>query len=79
MRIGAFGDALLPVLWEDTVAEAMMIGIPIVAGLTLGVLLVLLLGWGTSVLARIGERYGAPGRGLAALALVAACVRGLPA
>lgn len=78
-RIGAFGEALRPVLWEDSAKEALAIGIPVGAGLVMGVLVVLLLGWGVSVLARIPEKLVRPGRTLAVLAGAAALARGVGA
>ena len=43
-RIGAFGQALVPVLWEDTLREAMLLSISVCAGFLAGVLVVVLAG-----------------------------------
>ncbi|MBR0670364.1 hypothetical protein [Neoroseomonas soli] len=74
-RIGAYGQALVPVLWEDTLREAVLVSTSICAGFVAGVMVVVLAGWAISILARIPERWVAPGRVLAGLAILAALAR----
>jgi hypothetical protein len=74
-RIGAYGEAFVPLLWEDTAAQAAALGVGVGAGFAAGVLVVAMGGWMASVAARIPERWVAPGRVLAGLALAAAAVR----
>lgn len=71
-RIGGFGQALVPILWEDTLRDAVLLSINIVAGFAAGVIVVLLAGWVLAILARIPAAHTAPGRVLAALAAAAA-------
>lgn len=74
-RLGAYGGAFVPVMWEDTLGEAMQVGIQVAAGFVAGVLVMLLAGWSVSLLVRIPERRVAPGRLLAVLSVVAAFLR----
>lgn len=74
-RVGGYGQALIPVLWEDTLRDAVMVSISVCAGFVAGVLVVVLAGWALSVLARVAERWAAPGRVLAGLAVLAALAR----
>lgn len=74
-RSGAYGQVLVPVLWEDTLRDAVLVGISVGAGFVAGVLVVVLAGWAVSVLARIPERWMPAGRVLAGLAVVAALAR----
>jgi hypothetical protein len=74
-RIGAYGEVFVPLLWEDTVAQAAALGVAVGAGFAAGVMVVAMGGWMVSVLARIPERRVAPGRVLAVLALAAAAWR----
>jgi hypothetical protein len=71
-RLGGHGQALVPVLWEDTLREAVLVSVNLVAGFAAGVIVVMLAGWGLAVLVRLPERRVAPGRVLAALAAAAA-------
>jgi hypothetical protein len=71
-RIGGFGQALVPILWEDTLREAALLAVNIVAGFAAGLITVLLAGWVVAILAGIPARLAAPRRVLAALAAVAA-------
>ena len=74
-RVGGYGQALIPVLWEDTLRDAVLVSISIGAGFVAGVMVVVLAGWALSVLARVPERWAAPGRVLAGLAVLAALAR----
>ena len=74
-RVGGYGQALILVLWEDTLRDAVLVSISIGAGFVAGVLVVVLAGWALSVLARVPERWAAPGRVLAGLAVLAALAR----
>lgn len=74
-RIGAYGSALVPVFWEDGLGDALRLGASVGAGLTMGMIVVVLSGWGVSVMARIPERWLVPRRMLAALSVVAALPR----
>lgn len=71
-RIGAYGLALVPLTFEDTVAEAALVGLDILAGLAAGLGLLLLAGWALAILCRIPAPRIAPGRVLAMLAAAAA-------
>jgi hypothetical protein len=74
-RIGAYGQAFVPVLWEDTAAEAAALGAAVGAGFAVGVMVVAMGGWMAAVVARIPARWVAPGRVLAGMAVVVAAVR----
>jgi hypothetical protein len=74
-RIGAYGQALVPALWEDTLREALLLSISIFAGFVAGVLIVVLASWAAAILARIPERRVRPGYVLAAFAMLAALAR----
>ena len=74
-RIGGYGQALIPVLWEDTLRDAVLISISVGAGFVAGVLVVVMAGGALSVLARVPERWAPPGRVLAGLAVLAALAR----
>jgi hypothetical protein len=71
-RIGGYGGVLVPVLWEDTLRDAVLLGTSILAGFAAGLIVVLLAGWVGAILVRIPARWLAPGRVLAALAVAAA-------
>lgn len=71
-RIGAYGLALVPLLWEETLREAMLLSTSVVAGFAAGVLVVLLAGWCLAIVAGISARWVAPARLIAALAALAA-------
>lgn len=71
-RIGGYGIAGAPLLWEDTLREAILLGVNILAGFAAGVLVVLLAGWGLAILARVAGRVVAPARLIAVLAALAA-------
>ncbi len=71
-RMGGYGQALVPILWEDTLREATLLGISLVAGFAAGVIVVMLGGWGLAVLVGMPARWIAPGRALSALAAAAA-------
>ena len=70
-RIGGYGQALVPLLFEPTLREAALFAIGIVAGFAGGLAVLLAGGWGLYVLARVPGRRAAPGRVLAALAVAA--------
>lgn len=78
-RIGGFGQALVPILWEDTLREAVLLSTNIVAGFAAGVIVVLLAGWVLAILVRIPAAHATPGHLLAALAAVAAIMHMLQA
>ena len=71
-RLGGYGQALVPVLWEDTLRDALLVAANILAGFAAGVIVVLLGGWCAAILARPCARWVAPGRVIAALAAAAA-------
>ena len=71
-RIGGYGQALVPILWEDTALDALAMGIGVAAGLAAGLVVLLLGGWTVSILVRVPDRWIAPGRVLSALAVAAA-------
>lgn len=71
-RIGGYGQELLPILWEDTALDAVVMGAGVSAGLAAGMIVLLLGGWAVSILARMPERWMAPGRVLSVLAVAAA-------
>ena len=71
-RIGGYGQVLVPVLWEDTLRDALLLGTSILAGFAAGLIVVLLAGWMGAILVRIPACWVAPGRVLAALAAAAA-------
>ncbi|WP_137127404.1 hypothetical protein [Roseomonas sp. HF4] len=71
-RIGGYGQALVPVMWEDTYRDAVLVGASVLAGGVAGLLVLLLVGWGVAILARLPAPRAAPGRVLAALAAAAA-------
>ena len=71
-RLGGYGQALVPVLWEDTLRDALLVAANILAGFAAGVIVVLLGGWCMAILARLGAAWVAPGRVIAALAAAAA-------
>jgi hypothetical protein len=71
-RIGGYGGVLVPVLWEATFRDAMLVGASVLAGVVAGVLVLLLAGWAVAILARLPAPRVAPGRVLAALAAAAA-------
>jgi len=71
-RVGGYGQALVPILLEDTVRDAVLLSINLVAGFAAGVIVVMLGGWGVAMLARMPARHIAPGRALSALAVAAA-------
>ncbi len=71
-RIGGFGQALVPILFEPTLRDALLLSVNLVAGFAAGVIVVMLAGWGVAILARIPARWAQPGRVLAALAAAAA-------
>ena len=71
-RIGAYGLALAPLVFEDTLRDALLVGINILAGFAAGLVLLLLAGWALAILSRFPATRIAPGRVLAALAATAA-------
>lgn len=71
-RIGAYGQALVPIGFEDTLAEAVGTGRAIIGGLAAGLVVGLVAAWALAILVRVPERWVAPGRALAALAAAAA-------
>ncbi len=71
-RLGGYGRALAPILWEDTLQDAAMMGGGILAALAAGIIAFLVAGWCLAILARMPERWLAPGRVLAVLAVAAA-------
>lgn len=70
-RIGGFGQALVPILFEPTLREALLLSVNLVAGFAAGMIVVMLAGWGVAILARLPARWAQPGRVLAALAAAA--------
>jgi hypothetical protein len=70
-RIGGFGQAFVPILFEDTLHDALLVAVNILAGLAAGVMVLLLAGWGLAILVRIPARWAPPGRVLAGLAAAA--------
>lgn len=71
-RLGGYGQVLVPVLWEETLRDSLLVGTSIVAGFAAGVFVLLLAGWALAILLRLAERRIAPGRLLAGFALAAA-------
>lgn len=70
-RIGDYGQVLVPLAFEPTLREGLLMGINVVAGFAAGLVVLVAAGWSVSVLARIPARVGRPGRVLAALAAAA--------
>ena len=71
-RIGGYGQVLVPLAWEETLREAMLLGTSILAGFVAGLGVLLLAGWMAAIVVRLPARLLAPGRVLAALAAAAA-------
>ncbi len=71
-RIGGFGQALVPILFEETLHDALLVSVNILAGFAAGVMVLLLAGWGLAILVRIPARWVPAGRVLAGLAAAAA-------
>lgn len=71
-RIGGFGQALVPILFEKTLRDALLVAVNILAGFAAGVMVLLLAAWGLAILVRIPTRWAPPGRVLAGLAAAAA-------
>ncbi|WP_198375880.1 hypothetical protein, partial [Neoroseomonas rubea] len=70
-RIGGYGEALVPILWEETLRQALLLSVNIVAGFAAGLIIVLLAGWGLAILLRVPAARVAPERLLATLAAAA--------
>ncbi|WP_198373793.1 hypothetical protein [Roseomonas rosulenta] len=70
-RIGEYGQVLVPLTFEPTLREGVLMGLNVVAGFAAGLAVLVAAGWGVSVLARIPAGHARPGRVLAALAVAA--------
>jgi hypothetical protein len=71
-RIGAYAQAFVPLAWEDTVEAGLVLGSGVLAGFVAGLLIVLLAGWGLSIVCRMPGRWVASRRVLALVSTAAA-------
>ena len=70
-RIGDYGQVLVPLFFEPTLHEGLLMAINVVAGFAAGLAMLVAAGWGVSVLARIPGQRARPAHVLAALAVAA--------